>query len=217
VLSGVYISHQLIQRREACMKTAAQSLYFTFPLILRYSWYVRILEFFSKESIFSMHQEMHPLSTYYHHSFTISNFFNWSSMFPGPRRIKMRAYATKCFSSSTFLFFLHFVVLFFITSLVLVSCRSLLAPFYTPHVCRRGQPTSSLDAEKRRVSILHDERETPSPTAFFNEVFLSSWINLLKGTKSCFISFFYFLLNIMYFLMLSFVGFFSFSYYIVGL
>ncbi|BAT79148.1 hypothetical protein VIGAN_02197100 [Vigna angularis var. angularis] len=81
----------------------------------------------------------------------------------------MRAYPTKCFSSSTSLS-LHFMALLFITSLVLVSCRSILAPnFSTPHVYRRGQPTSSLDAENRRASILRDEGETPSPTAFFNE------------------------------------------------
>jgi len=107
----------------------------------------------------------------------------------------MRAYSTKYFSSSTSSSF-HFVALFFIASLVLVSCRSLLAPnLSTPHVCHRGLPTSSLGTEKRRVSILHDEGKAPSPTAFaydnlgsreFNEVYLSPSINLLDGTKSLF-------------------------------
>lgn len=106
----------------------------------------------------------------------------------------MRAYSTKYFSSSTSLSF-HFLALFFITTLVLVSCRSLLAPNFSTHVCRRGPPTSSLDTEKRRVSILHDEREAPSPTAFasdnhaspeFNEVYLSPSVNFLEGTKSIF-------------------------------
>ncbi|CAJ1974762.1 unnamed protein product [Sphenostylis stenocarpa] len=77
--------------------------------------------------------------------------------------------STNYFSSSTSWSF-HFVALFFVTLLVLVSCRSLLAPnFSTPHVCRRGQPTSSLDTEKRRVSMLHNEGEAPSQTAFASD------------------------------------------------
>ncbi|KAG5067145.1 hypothetical protein JHK86_010876 [Glycine max] len=59
------------------------------------------------------------------------------------------------------------MALFFITSLVLVSCRSLLAPNFSSSPWR-GEPTSSLDTENKSASILHDdhEGEAPSPTAF---------------------------------------------------
>ncbi|TKY73758.1 glycosyltransferase protein [Spatholobus suberectus] len=66
----------------------------------------------------------------------------------------------------------HFVALFFVTSLVLVSCWSFLAPnFSSPLVSWSwsGEPTSSLDTEKKRASILHDEGEAPSPIAFASD------------------------------------------------
>ncbi|XP_028236500.1 uncharacterized protein LOC114415833 [Glycine soja] len=62
----------------------------------------------------------------------------------------------------------HFVALFFVTSLLVVSCRSLLALNFSSSPSR-GEPTSSLDTENKSASILHDDDEgeaTPSPTAF---------------------------------------------------
>ncbi|XP_020201970.1 probable glycosyltransferase At5g03795 [Cajanus cajan] len=88
--------------------------------------------------------------------------------------------SNKCFSSFTY-WFSHFVVLLFITSLVFVSCRSLLSPnFSSSHFSWswRGKPTSSLDTEKKRASILHDD-EAPSPTAFASDLYGSREFNEL--------------------------------------
>ncbi|RDX70661.1 putative glycosyltransferase, partial [Mucuna pruriens] len=72
--------------------------------------------------------------------------------------------SSKYFSSST-CWSSHFVALFFITSLVLVSSRSLFVP--NGSWSWRGEPTSSVYIENKRASILHDhEGEAPSPTAF---------------------------------------------------